>query len=91
MEDCRYISLFTKCVYEISLCLKINQTVYEIQGHCNFFALCTIAASQSEINMKDIIGHYQLSSVCRSFMDSVGELNHDGEGKSKLVDNKEYN
>ena len=91
MEDCRYISLFTKCVYEISLCLKINQTVYEIQGHCNFFALCTIVASQSEINMKDIIGHYELSSVCHSFMDSWGEFNHDEEGKCKLADNKEYN
>ena len=62
-----------------------------MQGHCSFFALCTIVASQSEINMKDIIGHYELSSVCHSFMDSWGEFNHDEEGKCKLADNKEYN
>ena len=41
--------------------------------------------------MKDIIGHYVLSSVCHSFMDSWGEFNHDEEGKCKLADNKEYN
>ena len=41
--------------------------------------------------MKDIIGHYELSSVCHSFMDSWGEFNHDEEGKCKLADNKEYN
>ena len=66
--------------------VKINQTVYELQGHCNFFALCALVASQCEINMKDIIGHYELLSVCHSFMDSGGGLNHGGEAKSKLVD-----
>ena len=28
----------TYFVYKISLCLKINQIVYKLQGHCNFFA-----------------------------------------------------
>ena len=64
-------------VYRI--CLKINQTVYEFQGHWNFFA-------QREIDTKSIIGHYELSSVCLSFMDSGRELNYVGEAKSKLVD-----
>ena len=36
--------------------------------------------------MKVIIGHYELSSVSCSFMDSGGELNHSAKGKSKLVD-----
>ena len=79
-------SLFIKFVYKISLCLKINQTVYELQGHCNFFAQCALVASQRQIDMKDIIGHCKLSSVCGSFMDSGGELNHGDEAKSKLVD-----
>ena len=57
MEDRQYISLFIKFVYTISLCLNINQTVYELQGHCNFFARSALVASQREINMKDIIGH----------------------------------
>ena len=75
-----------KFVYKIYLCLKINQTVYELQDHCNFFAPCTLVASQRQIDMKDIIGHCKLSSVCRSFMDSGGELNHGDEAKSKPVD-----
>ena len=36
--------------------------------------------------MKDKICHYELSSVCRNFMDSWGVLNHSGKAKSKLVD-----
>ena len=66
--------------------VKINQTVYELQGHCNFCAQCALVASQSEIDMKDTIGHHELSSVSRSFMDSGGELNRGGKTKSKLVD-----
>ena len=57
-----------------------------MQGHCNFFAQCALVASQRKIDMKDIIGHCELPSVCRSFMDIGGELNHGGEAKSKLVD-----
>ena len=49
-----------KFVYKISACLKISQTVYEFQGHYNFFAQCALVASQREIDMKDIIGHYEL-------------------------------
>ena len=64
--------------------VKINQIVYELQDHCNFSAQCALVA-QREIDMKDIIGHYELSSVCRSFMDSEGELNHGGGAKYKLV------
>ena len=60
--------------------VKINQMVYELQGHCNFSAQCALVA-QCEIDMKNIIGHYELSSVCRGFMDSEGELNHGGEPK----------
>ena len=56
-EDCQYISLFIKFVYKIFLCLKINQTVYDLQGHCNFFAQCALVASQREIDMKVIIDH----------------------------------
>ena len=36
--------------------------------------------------MKDIIGHKELSSIRRSFMDSGGELNQCDEAKSKLED-----
>ena len=75
-----------KFVYKISACLKISQTVYEFQGHYNFFAQCALVASQREIDMKDIIGHYELLSVCRSFMVSGRELNHGIEAKSKLID-----
>ena len=63
--------------------VKTNQTVYDLQGHCNF---CALVASQREIDMKVIIGHYELSSVCYSFMDSGGELNHSAKAKFKLVD-----
>ena len=62
----------------------MNQVVYELQGHCNFLAQCALVASQDD--MKDIIGQYELSSVCLSFMDNEGELNHDDEAKSKIVD-----
>ena len=75
-----------KFVYKISACLKISQTVYEFQGHYNFFAQCALVASQREIDMKDIIGRYELLSVCRSFMVSGRELNHGIEAKSKLID-----
>ena len=57
----------------------MNQVVYELQGHCNFLAQCALVASQDD--MKDIIGQYELS-----FMDNEGELNHDDEAKSKIVD-----
>ena len=36
--------------------------------------------------MKDIIGHSELSSICRSFMDNGGELNDGDEAKFKLAD-----
>ena len=42
--------------------------------------------SQRETAVKEVIGHCRLSSVCRSFMNSAGELNHGDEVKSKLVD-----
>ena len=70
VEVCQYISLFIKFVYKIYLCLKINQTGYELQGHCNFLAQCALVASQREIDMEDIIGHYELFSVCHIFIDS---------------------
>ena len=78
--------MFIKFVYNISLCLKITRIVYELQGHSNFFAQCAMVPSQRETAMKEIIGHCRLSSVCRSFMNSGGELNHGDEVKSKLVD-----
>ena len=43
--------------YEKETKVKINQKVYEWQGHCNFFAQCALVPSQHEIDMKDIIGH----------------------------------
>ena len=49
-----------KIVYKISLCLKINQIVYKLPGHCNFFAQRALIASQREIDMNDIICQYEL-------------------------------
>ena len=56
-----------------------------MQGHSNFFAQCAMVPFQRETAIKEIIGHCRLSSVCRSFVNSGGELNHGDEVKSKLV------
>ena len=57
-----------------------------MQGHCNFLAQCALVTPQHEIDMKDIIGYYKLSSVCRIFMDSGGEVNLGAKAKSNLLD-----
>ena len=57
-----------------------------MQGHCNFFAQGALEASQHEIDIKNIIGHYDLLLVWRSFKDRMGELNHGAKTKFKLVD-----
>ena len=50
----------TYFVYKIFLCLKTNQIVYKLPGHCNFFAHRALVASQREIDTNDIICQYEL-------------------------------
>ena len=57
-----------------------------MQSNCNFFAQLAIVASDRNIDMKDVIGHYELTATPKSFIDYAGQLHHGGEGKSKLVE-----
>ena len=65
---------------------RIENKVYQLQSHVNFFAQCAVVSNTRDIDMNEIIGKFELSSIASSFMQLDGELNNGGDGKSELVD-----
>ena len=66
--------------------VKLKEKVVQVQSNCNFFAQLAIVASDRNIDMKDVIGQYELTATPKSFIDYDRQLHPGGEGKSKLVE-----
>ena len=58
----------------------------DIKGYSSLFGRCAIVANQRELDMKSIIGTYELDVVPRSVMTADGMLHPGDEGKSKIVE-----
>ena len=41
--------------------VKLKEKVVQVQSNCNFYAQLAIVASDRTIDMKDVIGHYELT------------------------------
>ena len=65
---------------------RIENKVYQLQSRVNFFAQCAVVSNTRDIDMNEIIGKFELSSIASSFMQLDGELNNGGDGKSELVE-----
>ena len=65
---------------------KIDGVLEDIKGYSNFFGRCAIVANQRDIDMKSIIGNYELDVVPRSVMTADGMLHPGDEDKSKIVE-----
>ena len=74
---------FKTCATAIRV--KVNDKVQELSEAVDLFAKCSIVSSTRDIDMPNIVGEYELSSIARSFMKADGEFNHGGEDKSELV------
>ena len=66
--------------------MKVNDKVVELKENCNLFARCAvIQGKRNYIDMKQLIGNYELTVTPPSLFRHDGTL-HDGyQGKSKLV------
>ena len=58
-----------------------------LEGHCDLFRTIAVlnTVSDSNINIKEIIGNYECFSLARSFFDASGLSNHSGCAEWDLV------
>ena len=47
---------------------RIENKVYQLQSRVNFFAQCAVVSNTRDIDMNEIIGKFELSSIASSFM-----------------------
>ena len=65
--------------------LKINDKTKELCGNCNLFARCALIRGQRNINMKVIVGDYELTVYPKSLFSSDGSLLNGSKSKSEAV------
>ena len=65
--------------------LKINDKTKELSGNCNLFARCALIRGQRNINMKVIVGDYELTVYPKSLFSSDGSLLDGSKSKSEAV------
>ena len=65
--------------------LKINDKTKELRGNCNLFARCALIRGQRNINMKVIVGDYELTVYPKSLFSSDGSLLDGSKSKSEAV------
>ena len=63
-----------------------QQTIVELKYNCNLFARCAVLKGKRDIDMKMVVGDYELMTVPRSLMTADGMLIPRHVGKSELVD-----
>ena len=65
--------------------IKHQDNVVELSQHCNLFAKCAVICKSRDIDLKEIVGNFELTSFPRSFFKSNGEQHDGGEGNGQLV------
>ena len=64
-----------------------QQTIVELKYNCNLFARCAVLKGKRDIDMKMVVGDYELMTVPRGLITADGMLiPRHGIGKSELVD-----
>ena len=65
--------------------IKINDKVVELKENCNLFARCAVIQGTRDIDMKQLVGNYELTVTPPSLFRHDGTLYDGFQGKSKLV------
>ena len=65
--------------------MKVNDKTKELRGNCNLFARCALIQGKRNIDMKDMIGNYELTVFPKSLFSSDGSLLDGGKSKSDAV------
>ena len=65
--------------------VKVHDKIVELQSNCNLFARCALIQGKRDIDMKVVVGDYELMAVPRSLMKPDGTLLSEHRGKSDLV------
>ena len=65
--------------------LKINDKTKELRGNCNLFARCALIRGQRDIDMKVVVGDYELTDYPKSLFSSDGSLLDGSKSKSEAV------
>ena len=64
---------------------KVHDRVVQLQENCNLFARCALIQGKRDIDMKEIIGQYELTAVPYSLFSSDGAILNGGVGKAGAV------
>ena len=64
---------------------SINDKVVELKNNCNLFARCAVLTGKRDIDMRIVVGDYELMTVPRSLMTGDGKLIPGHPGKSELL------
>ena len=54
--------------------LKINKQTKELRGNCNLFARCALIRGQREIEMKVVVGDYELMVYPKSLLSKMAHF-----------------
>ena len=65
--------------------IKVNDKTKELRGNCNLFARCALIQGKRNIDMKVIVGDYELTVFPKSLFTSDGSLLDGSKSKSDAV------
>ena len=65
--------------------MKVHDKIVELRSNCNLFARCAVIKGKRDIDMKIVVGDYELMTVPRSLMKPDGTLLSGHVGKADLV------
>ena len=65
--------------------IKVNDKTKKLRGNCNLFARCALIQGKRNIDMKVIVGDYELTVYPKSLFTSDGSLLDGGNSKSDAV------
>ena len=65
--------------------MDVNDKVVELKYNCNLFARCAVLKGKRDIDMKVVVGDYELMGVPRSLMTPDGKLIPGHSDKAELV------
>ena len=65
--------------------IKVHDKIVELRSNCNLFARCAVIKGKRDIDMKIVVGDYELMTVPRSLMKPDGTLLSGHVGKADLV------
>ena len=65
--------------------IEVNDKVVELKNNCNLFGKCAVIKGKRDIDMKIVVGDYELMTVPRSLMTADGKLLPGHTGKAELI------